>query len=61
MTPQYVTELPLGFDDKTLMTLTTDNDVVIHHPIMPPMIYDETIMRWVEVNMTENDHARKTD
>ena len=57
MTPQFVTELPFGFDDQTVMALTSSNDVVIHHPIMPPMIYDETIMRWVEVNMAEASHG----
>ena len=49
MTPQFVTELPFGFDDQTVMALTSSNDVVIHHPIMPPMIYDESVMRWVEL------------
>ena len=57
MTPQPVTTLPFGFDEKTTMALTQSNDIVIHHPIMAPMIYDETIMRWVEVNMTEASHG----
>lgn len=57
MTPQPVTTLPFGFDEQTIMTLTQSNDIVIHHPIMNPMIYDETVMRWVEVNMTEASHG----
>lgn len=57
MTPQPVTTLPFGFDEQTVMTLTQSNDIVIHHPIMNPMIYDETVMRWVEVNMAEASHG----
>jgi len=49
MTPQPITTLPLGYDEDTKMTLTTTNEVAIYHPIMPPMIYDETVMRWVHV------------
>lgn len=57
MTPQYVTDLPFGYDEQTVMALTTNNDVVIHHPVMPPMIYDESLMRWVEVTMVEASHG----
>ncbi len=57
MTPQYVTEFPFGYDERTTVTLTSANDVVIHHPVMPPMIYDESIMRWVEVSMAEASHG----
>ena len=57
MTPQYVTEFPFGYDEKTVVALTSANDVVIHHPVMPPMIYDESIMRWVEVKMAEASHG----
>lgn len=49
MNRQYVTDLPFGYDDKTTIELTNDNEIVIHHPIMPTMIYDETVMRWVEL------------
>lgn len=51
MTPQFVTELPFGFDEQTTMTLTPTNDIVIAHPVMPPMIYDKATMRWVEVSI----------
>jgi hypothetical protein len=53
MTPQLVTTLPIGFDDQTTMTLTPSNEIVIAHPVMSPMIYDETVMRWVEIKAEE--------
>ena len=43
------TQFPLGYDERTTMTLTPNNDIVIAHPVMPPMIYDETVMRWVPI------------
>lgn len=49
MKPQYITELPLGYDEQTLFTLTPTNEVVAHHPIMPPIIYDESVMRWLPI------------
>lgn len=49
MRPQYVTDLPFGYDDQTTMTLGPQNQVIIAHPILPPMIYDEQVMRWVEI------------
>lgn len=54
MTPQLVTTLPIGFDERTTMTLTPANEIVIAHPVMSPMIYDETVMRWVEVMPVES-------
>ena len=62
MKPQPITELPLGYDEKTEMKLTVPlqgyggNEVIITHPIMPPMMYDETVMRWVHV-----EHAKSKD
>lgn len=53
MTPQLVTTLPIGFDENTTMALTPANEIVITHPVMSPMIYDETVMRWVEVMPVE--------
>jgi hypothetical protein len=50
MKAQPVTQLPLGYDERTEMTLTPTNDIVIAHPLMPPMIYDETVMRWVHIS-----------
>jgi hypothetical protein len=47
---QLPTEFPFGYDDKTTLTLTPDNQLVITHPVMPPMIYDESVMRWVELS-----------
>jgi len=49
MTAEFVTQLPPGYDEKTQMGLTPGNDIVIAHPNMPPMIYDETEMRWVRI------------
>lgn len=53
MKVQHVTQLPFGYDEQTTMTLTPANDIVIAHPVMPPMIYDQTVMRWVEVQPVE--------
>lgn len=47
MTPQPITTLPFGYDERTQIALNNDNQVVAHHPVMPPIIYDETVMRWV--------------
>jgi hypothetical protein len=56
MTPQPITTLPLGYDDRTTMGLSGGNEVVIIHPVMPPMMYDETVMRWVHV-----EHAKSKE
>lgn len=56
MKKQLPTELPFGYDARTEMHLTASNDIVISHPVMPPMIYDETVMRWVEVKTAEASH-----
>lgn len=50
MKPQFATDLPLGYDEQTTMALTANNEIVIAHPTMPPMIFDETVMRWVPVD-----------
>lgn len=50
MKAQSVTQLPFGYDEQTTMTLTPDNDIVIAHPVMPPMIYDEQVMRWTHIS-----------
>jgi hypothetical protein len=52
MTPQPITTLPLGYDEQTEMSLTPTNEVIITHPVMPVMIYDETVMRWVHIGAT---------
>ena len=49
MIPQSITTLPFGFDEQTTIALTERNEVVIAHPVMPAMIYDESVMRWVEL------------
>lgn len=53
MKSQYITDLPFGYDEKTVMALTPTNDIKITHPVMPPMIYDKELMRWVEVYTEE--------
>ena len=53
MKPQFVTNLPLGYDEQTTITLTPTNDIIIAHPVMPPMIYDESVMKWVEIKIEE--------
>ena len=53
MKPQLVTTLPFGYDESTVMTLTLTNDILIAHPVMPPMIYDEQTMRWVTIEPKE--------
>ena len=49
MKQQLVTEFPLGYDGQTKIELTPANEIVITHPVMPPMIYDQTVMRWVQM------------
>lgn len=56
MRPQHVTNLPLGYDEQTTMTLGPDNQIIIAHPIMPPMVYDEQVMRWVELRIEGGRH-----
>ena len=50
MKTQYVTELPFGYDEKTSITLTPANYIIATHPVMPTIIYDEVIMRWVPMD-----------
>ena len=57
MKTQNVYDLPFGYDDKTTITLTQSNEIVITHPVMPTMIYDESIMRWVEVKTADASHG----
>lgn len=57
MKAQYVTDLPFGYDEQTTMGLTPDNELVIVHPILQPMIYDQTVMRWVPVAISEVAHG----
>lgn len=47
MKPQFVTQLPPGYDDRTAMELTPSNHIVITNPAMPPLIFDETELQWV--------------
>lgn len=56
MSPQFVTNLPLGYDERTKITLGPSNDIIIAHPVMPPMVYDEQVMRWVELKIEEASH-----
>lgn len=53
MKPKYPTELPLGYDEQTLIFLTKGNEIMLRHPVMPTLIYDETVMRYVEVAPVE--------
>lgn len=53
MNPQPVTALPFGYDERTEITLNNDNQIVAHHPVMPPIIYDETVMRWVPMEVVK--------
>ncbi len=57
MRAQYVTELPFGYDEQTTMGLTPDNEVTITHPILQPMIYDQTVMRWVPIALGPASHG----
>ena len=56
MSPQHVTNLPFGYDERTTITLSPSNDIIIAHPVMPPMVYDEQVMRWVELKIEEAPH-----
>lgn len=53
MKPQYVTDLPLGYDEHTTIGLTGGNEITAIHPVMPPLIYDETVMRWVPIELAQ--------
>ena len=57
MKTQNVYDFPFGYDDKTTITLTQSNEIVITQPVMPTMIYDESIMRWVEVKTADASHG----
>lgn len=56
MSPQYVVDMPLGYDEQTQMTLGPNNQIIITHPVMPPMVYDEQVMRWVELRIDLEGH-----
>jgi hypothetical protein len=53
MKAQFCTDLPFGYDEQTTMALNENNEVTITHPILQPMIYDQTVMRWVPIAITE--------
>ena len=42
-------ELPAGFDDRTVLTLTPSNHIVIAHPDYPPKVLDEQTLQWVDI------------
>jgi hypothetical protein len=48
---RYVTEVPSGYEDAPYK-LSNSNDVVLVHEDKPPMIYDESVMDWVELNVS---------
>jgi hypothetical protein len=54
MTPQYITDLPFGYEENTEIGLNKDNEVVLHHPVMPALIYDKQLLRWVELKEESN-------
>lgn len=54
---QHVTDFPLGYDERTKVMLGSQNQIIITHPVMPPMVYDERISRWVE--MVDNERASR--
>jgi len=57
MKAQYVTTMPLGYDEQTQITLTPRNEIVAVHPLMPPIVYDEQVMRWVELKIERVPHG----
>lgn len=54
MKAQPPTEFPFAYDDQTVITLTPENQLVLTHPVMPTLIYDESVMRWVRL-IEENE------
>lgn len=34
---RYIAELPAGYDERTCMALTDDNQVIVTHPEHPPL------------------------
>jgi hypothetical protein len=47
----FLAELPSGYDEQTRMVLSPDNVILLVHPALPPMLYDEKAMQWVEVKL----------
>jgi hypothetical protein len=43
---EFIAELPAGYDERTQMTLTEDNRVVLAHPEHPPLMLSAT-GQWV--------------
>lgn len=40
-------DFPPGYDERTMMALTPDNRIVLSHPELPPLVYDEAAQRWI--------------
>lgn len=53
---RYITEVPIGYEEAPI-TLSNSNDVVLVHHELPPMIYDETVMDWVELSVSGASHG----
>ena len=52
----YITDVPEGYE-YAAMTLTNSNEVVLVHESLQPMIYDESVMTWVQMNVAGASHG----
>ena len=44
----FIAELPAGYDDRTRMALTDDNQVIVTHPEHPPLLLSKD-GRWLDL------------
>jgi hypothetical protein len=45
-------DLPEGYDDQSYITLSHDNRIIVTHPDLPPMIFDEKAGRYETIKPT---------
>lgn len=46
---KFIAELPPGYDERTRMALTENNQVVVTHPEQPPLLLDAN-GQWLDLN-----------
>lgn len=46
---RFIAELPPGYDERTRMTLTDDNRVIVTHPEHPPLVLSAH-GQWLDLN-----------
>lgn len=48
---EFLTTLPPGYDERTTLALTPANALVIAHPDMPPLIFNEQTRKFEEIKI----------